>query len=145
MFAGVIAAVALPFLIADPVAFYEDTVKFGAGTYKIVGYGLSAMLDPRGDPRGPRRLLPVRADRAAHLAAAHRLAVRAGPPRRGSCGCAPPAFSISILVLLFIGRTFNNYYLVWPMTGAMVAALIYASERAACSFCCCFFFGFSSA
>ncbi len=34
----------LPFLVWDPVAFYEDTVKYGAGTYKIVGYGLSAML-----------------------------------------------------------------------------------------------------
>ena len=22
---------------------------------------------------------------------------------------------------MFIGRTFNNYYLVWPMTGAVVA------------------------
>ena len=44
VFAGVVVVVVLPFLIADPVAFYEDTVKFGAGTYKIVGYGLSAML-----------------------------------------------------------------------------------------------------
>ena len=34
----------LPFLIADPVAFYDDTVKYGAGTYRIVGYGLSAIL-----------------------------------------------------------------------------------------------------
>jgi hypothetical protein len=34
----------LPFAAADPVAFYEDTVEFGAGTYRIVGYGLSAML-----------------------------------------------------------------------------------------------------
>jgi hypothetical protein len=25
---------------------------------------------------------------------------------------------------MFIGRTFNNYYLVWPMTGALVAALM---------------------
>jgi len=39
------------------------------------------------------------------------------------------AFSISILVLMFIGRTFNNYYLVWPMTGAAVAALMAAGER----------------
>ena len=52
--------VACPFLIADPGAFYDDTVKFGAGTYKIVGYGLSAMLIRAGHPRGPRRLLPVR-------------------------------------------------------------------------------------
>jgi len=30
-----------------------------------------------------------------------------------------------MLVLLFIGRTFNNYYLVWPMTGAVAAALVW--------------------
>jgi hypothetical protein len=34
------------------------------------------------------------------------------------------AFSVSILWLMFIGRTFNNYYLVWPMTGVLVAALM---------------------
>ena len=33
-------------------------------------------------------------------------------------------FAISILWLMFIGRTFNNYYLVWPMTGAVIAALL---------------------
>ena len=44
MFGGVLAAGVLPFLVADPVAFYDDTVKYGAGTYRIVGYGLSAIL-----------------------------------------------------------------------------------------------------
>jgi hypothetical protein len=34
------------------------------------------------------------------------------------------AFAISILWLMFIGRTFNNYYLVWPMTGVLTAALM---------------------
>ena len=34
------------------------------------------------------------------------------------------AFALSILWLMFIGRTFNNYYLVWPLTGAIVAAAI---------------------
>jgi hypothetical protein len=37
------------------------------------------------------------------------------------------AFSISILVLMFIGRTFNNYYLVWPLMGAAVAAVMAAA------------------
>ncbi|MDQ3571160.1 MAG: hypothetical protein M3396_11200, partial [Actinomycetota bacterium] len=37
----------------------------------------------------------------------------------------PAGFAISMLVLLFIGRTFNNYYLVWPMTGAIAAALVW--------------------
>jgi hypothetical protein len=40
------------------------------------------------------------------------------------------AFSISLLVLLFIGRTFNNYYLLWPAMGALAAALLAAGERA---------------
>ena len=44
VFAGVIAAGVLPFLIADAGAFYDDTVRYGAGTYRIVGYGLSAIL-----------------------------------------------------------------------------------------------------
>src|SRR5918999_453865 len=43
-FGGVLAAGVLPFLVADPVAFYDDTIKYGAGTYRIVGYGLSAIL-----------------------------------------------------------------------------------------------------
>jgi hypothetical protein len=41
---------------------------------------------------------------------------------------AAAAFAISILVLLFIGRTFNNYYLVWPLTGAVIAAALAAWE-----------------
>ena len=41
---GVLAAGILPFFLADPVAFYDDTIKYGAGTYRIVGYGLSAIL-----------------------------------------------------------------------------------------------------
>ncbi|HEX6737522.1 MAG TPA: hypothetical protein VF310_04600, partial [Vicinamibacteria bacterium] len=44
VFAGVLAVVILPFFAADPGGFYDDTVKYGAGTYKIVGYGLSAIL-----------------------------------------------------------------------------------------------------
>jgi len=31
-------------------------------------------------------------------------------------------------VLLYIGRTFNNYYLVWPAMGAAIAALVWAGE-----------------
>jgi hypothetical protein len=38
-------------------------------------------------------------------------------------------FALSILWLMFIGRTFNNYYLVWPMTGAAIAALLAVAER----------------
>ena len=128
VFGGIVALVCLPFLIADPGAFYDDTVKFGAGTYKIVGYGLSAMLIRAGilddrDGSYPFALialltwLPLTAWLMVQVHRARELWVAAA------------GFSISILALLFIGRTFNNYYLVWPMTGAMVAALIHAGER----------------
>jgi len=128
-FAGVVAAGVLPFLIADPVAFYEDTVKFGAGTYKIVGYGLSGILVRAGiladrDGAYPFALialltwLPLTAWLLFQAHRARELWVTAA------------AFSISILVLLFIGRTFNNYYLLWPMMGAAIAALLHAGEEA---------------
>src|SRR4029079_16700136 len=32
-------------------------------------------------------------------------------------------YAISILWLMFIGRTFNSYSLVWPLVGAVIAAL----------------------
>ena len=128
VFAGVLAAGILPFLIADPVAFYEDTVKFGAGTYKIVGYGLSAMLIRAGiledrDGSYPFALIALLTWvplTAWLLLVQHRA-------RELWIGAA--AFAISILVLLFIGRTFNNYYLVWPMTGAVAAALVWLGSR----------------
>jgi hypothetical protein len=31
--------------------------------------------------------------------------------------------------LLFIGRTFNNYYLVWPLSGALAAVLLGLGEH----------------
>ncbi len=130
VFAGVVAVGILPFLIADPVAFYEDTVKFGAGTYKIVGYGLSGILIRAGiledrDGSYPFALIAVLTWLPLTvwlLLAQHRL-------RQAWVG--PAGFAISMLVLLFIGRTFNNYYLVWPMTGAIAAALVWLASDAA--------------
>lgn len=128
VFAAVVAAGVLPFLIADPGAFYDDTVKFGAGTYKIVGYGLSAMLVRAGilddrDGSYPFAVIAL----LTWLPLTAWLLLQQHRARELWVGAA--GFSISILVLLFIGRTFNNYYLVWPMTGAAVAALIYGGER----------------
>jgi Glycosyltransferase family 87 len=122
-FGGVLAVCALPFLIADPGAFWDDTVKYGAGTYKIVGYGLSAILVRLGilddrDGSYPFALIAVLTwlPLTVWLLYAQRRA------RELWIGAA--AFAVSILWLMFIGRTFNNYYLVWPMTGALVAALM---------------------
>jgi Glycosyltransferase family 87 len=123
VFGGVLAAGILPFLIADPGAFYDDTIRYGAGTYKIVGYGLSAILVRLGiidDREGtyPFALIALLTwvPLTVWLLATQR---RAEELWVGAAG-----FAISILWLLFIGRTFNNYYLVWPLTGAAAAALI---------------------
>jgi uncharacterized membrane protein len=121
--AGVLAVGILPFLAADPVAFYEDTVKYGAGTYKIVGYGLSGILVRLGiledrDGSYPFALLALLTwvPLTVWLVLVQR--------RAQELWVGAAAFAISILWLMFIGRTFNNYYLVWPMTGAIVAGLL---------------------
>jgi hypothetical protein len=129
-FGGVLAAGILPFLAVDPVAFYDDTIRYGAGTYRIVGYGLSAILVEVGviddrDGAYPFALIALLTWLPLTvwlLLVQHRAA---------GLWVGAAGFAISILWLMFIGRTFNNYYLVWPMTGAVVAALMaVASPRA---------------
>ena len=129
-FAAVLALGALPFLIAGPVAFYEDTIRYGAGTYRIVGYGLSAILVELGvvadrDGAYPFTLLVLLTwlPLTVWLLLAQR--------RRPELWVAGAAFSVSILWLMFVGRSFNNYYLVWPMTGAVIAALLALASRRA--------------
>jgi hypothetical protein len=129
IFAAVIAVACLPFVVADPTAFWEDTVEFGAGTYKIVGYGLSAMLVRAGiladrDGSYPFALIAILTwlPLTAYLLVTVQRVRQLWP--------AAAAFAISILALLFIGRTFNNYYLIWPLTGAIAAAALAAWESA---------------
>jgi Glycosyltransferase family 87 len=123
VFGAVILVCVLPFLVADPVAFYEDTVKYGAGTYRIVGYGLSGILVRLGvleDREGSYPFAIFALLTWVPLTVWLLLVQR----RAGELWIGAAAFAVSILWLMFIGRTFNNYYLVWPMTGAAVAALI---------------------
>ncbi len=122
-FGGVLAAGVLPFLIADPAAFWDDTVRYGAGTYKIVGYGLSGILVRLGildDRDGAYPFALVALLTWVPLTVWLLYAQR----RANELWLGAAAFAVSILWLMFIGRTFNNYYLVWPMTGAIVAALM---------------------
>ena len=126
VFAGVVIAALLPFVVWDPVAFYEDTIRYGAGTYRIVGYGLAGILVRLGiveDREGAYPFVLLALLTWVPLTVWLLLAQhRARALWLGAAG-----FSISILWLLFIGRTFNNYYLVWPLTGAVAAALTAAS------------------
>jgi phosphoglycerol transferase MdoB-like AlkP superfamily enzyme len=100
-------------------------VQYGAGTYKIVGYGLSAILVRLGildDRDGSYPFALIALLTWVPLTVWLLLAQR----RAQELWIGAAAFAVSILWLMFIGRTFNNYYLVWPMTGAVVAALMAA-------------------
>jgi uncharacterized membrane protein len=126
--AAVVAAGALPFVVADPGAFWADTIAYGADTYRIIGYGLAGWLlqagviDDRFDPYPFAALaalvwLPV----TGYLVWAQ---LRAGALWVGGAG-----FAISVFVLLFLGRVLQNSYLVWPLAGIVVTCLLAAGER----------------
>ncbi len=130
VFGGVILVAVLPFLVADPVAFYDDTIRYGAGTYRIVGYGLSGILVRLGiveDRDGAYPFALIALLTWVPLTVWLLLAQR----KAAELWVGAAAFAVSILWLMFIGRTFNNYYLVWPMTAAIVAAAIGSSREAA--------------
>jgi hypothetical protein len=126
-FAAVVAAGFLPFLAADAGALWRDTISYGTGTYRILGYGLSAILLNAGvidDRYGPYPFgliallvwLPV----TAWLV----LAVR----RSRSDWEAAAGFAVSVFVLLFIARVFQTSYLVWPLSGLAVAVILAQRE-----------------
>jgi len=130
LFVAVLAAGFLPFLVADPSALWRDTIDYGASTYRILGYGLSALLYNAGIihsrygsyPFGILVLviwLPV----TLRLLAVQR---RSRVDWEGAAG-----FAISMFVLLFIARTFQTSYLVWPLTGLAIVALLAVDQREA--------------
>jgi hypothetical protein len=128
-FAGVFLATMLPFLVADPGALWDDTVAYGAGTYRIIGYGLAALLLNLGlidDRFGYYPFVPLAlvfwVPLTAWLLWSQRRAATLWP---GAAG-----FSVSIFALLFISRVFQSSYLVWPVTGVAVACLLAAFARA---------------
>jgi hypothetical protein len=122
-FGGVFLATVIPFLIADPGALWHDTVSYGAGTYRIVGYGLAALLlnlgaidDRFGNYPFVWLALLLWLPLTAWLLWAQR---RAGTLWAGAIG-----FSVSMFVLLFLSRVFQSSYLAWPLTGIGLALLL---------------------
>jgi hypothetical protein len=126
-FAGVFLATVLPFLIADPGALWDDTVAYGADTYRIVGYGLSQALLGLGvidDRFGYYPFVP--------LAILVWLPITAwllwSQKRAGTAWAAAAGFSVSMFVLLFLSRVFQTSYLVWPLTGIALAVLLASAD-----------------
>lgn len=122
-FAGVFLATVLPFLIADPEALWDDTIAYGADTYRIVGYGLSDVLLGLGvldDRFGYYPFVP--------LAILVWLPITAwllwSQWRARTSWAAAAGFSVSMFVLLFLSRVFQTSYLLWPLTGIALAVLL---------------------
>jgi hypothetical protein len=127
-FGLVLVAGILPFAIAGPVALWDDTIAYGAQTYRIIGYGLAGVLLELGvldDRFGPYPFLPLAILIWAPLTAF--LAWTQWRARR--LWLAPAGFAVSIFVLLYLGRVFQNSYLIWPVTAIVVAALLASAER----------------
>jgi hypothetical protein len=129
-FALVLAAGILPFAIADPGALWEDTIAYGAQTYRIIGYGLAGVLLEVGildDRFGSYPFLPLAI--LVWLPLTAWLAWTQWRSRRLWVGAS--GFAVSIFVLLYLGRVFQNSYLLWPLTASLVAFVLAASERVA--------------
>ncbi len=126
-FALVVAAGFLPFLVADPGSLWHDTITYGAGTYRIVGYGLSSLFLRAGivgDRYGSYPFvilvllvwLPVTVWMLWNQ--------RRSGPWAGAAG-----FAVSMFVLVFVARVFQTSYLVWPLVGGTLAVLLAAEEE----------------
>jgi len=127
-FGAVALAGFLPFLVADPGAFWSDTVAYGADTYRIIGYGLAGLLVEAGAVSRtgsyPFALLAllVWAPVTAWLLVTQRRRAAA------SLAAAAAGFAGSVFALLWVGRVFQSSYLIWPLTGLVLAAVLAAWE-----------------
>ncbi len=127
VFGAIVAAGVLPFLVADAGAFWHDTISYGSGTYRIIGYGLSAILLHAGvvnDRYGNYPFVPIAL--VTWLPATVWLLWNQHRARALWTGAA--GFAASIFLLLFVARVFQNSYLIWPLVGIASAALLAAAE-----------------
>jgi hypothetical protein len=127
-FALVLVAGILPFAIADPGGLWDDTVAYGAQTYRIIGYGLAGVLLEVGildDRFGPYPFLPLLI--LVWLPFTAWLAWTQWRSRRLWVGAT--GFAASIFVLFYLGRVFQNSYLIWPLSALLVAFVLASFER----------------
>jgi hypothetical protein len=128
VFALVVVAGILPFAIADPGALWEDTIAYGAQTYRIIGYGLAGILVETGvldDRFGSYPFLPLAL--LVWLPLTAWLTWTQWRERRLWVGAA--GFASSIFVLFYLGRVFQNSYLIWPLSALLVAVVLASAER----------------
>jgi hypothetical protein len=128
LFGGILATGFLPFVLADARALWSDTVAYGADTYPIMGYGLPAFLLRAGLLENRNAAYPVAlAILAVWVPVTVWLLWNQIRARAAWVGAA--GFAGSIFVLLFVGRVFHSSYLIWPLAGIAIAALLAAGSR----------------
>ncbi len=128
IFAGILVAGILPFAIADPGALWDDTIAYGAQTYRIIGYGLSGVLIEIGvldDRFGAYPFLPLAL--VLWLPVSAWLLWTQWRSRRLWIGAA--GFAASIFGLFYLSRVFQNSYLIWPLSASVVSFLLASRER----------------
>jgi uncharacterized membrane protein len=123
-----VAVGVLPFLIADPGAFWRDTITYGGSTYRIVGYGLSNLFLKAGIVDDRWGSYPF-----VWLALLVWLPVTVwllwNQRRGGRLWLAAGGFALSIFVLFFVSRVFQTSYLIWPLTAVLVAVALAADPH----------------
>jgi hypothetical protein len=126
-FLAVLAAGFLPFLIADAGALWDDTIAYGTGTYRIIGYGLAGLLVGAGvaerDGDYPFALLAL----LVWVPVTTWLLL--GLARSRAAWQAAGGFAVSMFALLYISRVLQNSYLVWPLVGLVAAFVLAAVDR----------------
>jgi uncharacterized membrane protein len=118
--AAVLAVGILPFLVWGPSALVTDTVEFGAGAYRVVGYGLSNLLVRAHvvDRTGyyPFVWLALLIWLPLTVVLCRRLA------RERDHWAAPLAAGVSWFLLFWIARVFQTSYLIYPIAGLAMSA-----------------------
>jgi hypothetical protein len=117
--AGVLAVGILPFLVWDPGALVSDTVEFGAGAYRVVGYGLSNLL-VRLDVVERTGYYPfVWLALVLWLPLTAYACLRLARDRaHWEVGLAA---GVSWFVLFWIARVFQTSYLIYPLAGLAIS------------------------
>ena len=124
--AGALVLIVGPLALAGPAAFWDDVVRFGAESYRIVGYGLAGILvEADLVERGgsyPFTLLALLV-----WAPATALLVRS-VWRSGAVWPAAAGYAVSSLLLFWLGRVFQTSYLLYVGAGMALALLLAAAE-----------------
>ncbi len=125
----VLTAGFVPFLAASPMAVWRDTVGYGTGTFHVVSYGLSGVLVRMGVVGRHSTGYPF-FGLVALVWLPITAYVTALQYRTQAAWMAGAAFTVAIFGLIAIARVFQESYIIYPLSGVIIALLLTLDERA---------------